>query len=103
MARYQLPSGSGSANPSAPIVDTNDKVVAITISNPSAVDGYVSEQRTELDNTVPGTNAPSVGTLFPAAAPPTITILHIPRFKGKLYARAIVPGAALEVLENDIC
>lgn len=104
MARLSnIPSGSGSQNASASIVDSEDKVVAVTIENIGAVDVFVSEDRTRLDATLAGTNLPTAGFLFPAYAAPNANILHMPRFKGKLYARSQAAGAILEVLVSDIC
>lgn len=104
MARYgNIPSGSGSTNPSASICDTAGRFMQVEIQNPSGVDVYVSEDRTRLDATAAGTNLPLVGLLFPAAAPPQVYSQTLNRFKGKLYARSQAPGAQLEVITSDLC
>lgn len=73
--------------------------MGVSIQNVSAVDVYVSEDRTRLDATDKN-NLPQAGMLLTAAAQ---VIWIIPRFIGKLYARSQGPGAALEVIQNDLC
>ena len=100
MARYSnIPSGSGSQNASAPILDTGGTPKGALLQNVSAVDIYVSEDRTRLDAT-DAANLPRVGLLLSAAAQ---SVVNIPRFIGKLYARSQAPGAQLEVIEYDLC
>jgi hypothetical protein len=98
-----IPSGNGSSNPSAPCIDVPEgKIYGASLQNVSAVDIYVSEDRTRLDATAPGTNLPQAGILLSAVAQ---AIWVIPRIKGpyKLYIRAQNVGAQAEVIIYPIC
>lgn len=101
MARFPVATGVNPNNPLTPIVDTGGKLQGVIIQNVSAVDAYVSDDPSTLQNTSP-TNLPDVGIHFaPDATPPFMLVL--PYFKGKLYARAQNSGAQLEVIRYDIC
>lgn len=103
MARYKnIPSGDGIRFPSQMVVDTGDQVKAIYIQNPTAVDIFVSDNQKLLNKTDAAGN-PTVGMLAPAAVPPNVPVVPFRTFKGRLFARAVGPGAELEVIESDIC
>lgn len=103
MARYKnIPSGDGGRFQSQMVVDTNGVVKAIYIQNPTAVDIFVSDNPTDLNKTDAAGN-PRVGMLAPAAVPPNVPLFSLRTFKGRLFARAVAPGAELEVIESDVC
>lgn len=103
MARVKnIPSGDGSQFPSQLILDTGDKVKAVYIQNPTAVDVFWSTEKKQLDKTDAAGN-PTSGNLQPAANPPTVPVTPLLVFKGRLFARAVGPGAELEVTESDVC
>lgn len=97
-----IPSGDGSQFPSQMILDTGGAVKAVYIQNPTGVDIFWSTEKKQLDKT-DSAGLPTSGNLQPAAAPPNVPVTSLPRFKGRLFARAVAPGAELEVTESDIC
>jgi hypothetical protein len=101
MARFPVAVGANPNNPLTPICDTRGEVKGVEIQNVSGVDFYVSDDPNTLQNVTP-VGLPDVGFHFPPDAPPPF-ILVIPRFKGKLYARAQNSGAQAEVMIHDIC
>lgn len=101
MARFPVATGVTTNNPLTPIVDTRGEVKGVEIQNVSGVDFYVSDDPGTIQNTS-NVNLPVVGLHFPPDGVPPF-ILVIPRFKGKLYARAQNNGAAAEVIIHDIC
>lgn len=99
--RFPVASGAITQNnPLTVIVDTQGRVMGVTIQNCSAQDFFISTDPTALQTTSP-TNNPMVGHHLPADAnPPFIFIL--PRFRGKIYARAQNAGASCEAWTVDI-
>jgi hypothetical protein len=101
MARLSnIPSGSGSANPSAPVLDVGSTPQGAVLQNAGAVDIYISEDRTRLDATSPAL-LPQAGILLSAVAQ---NIVVIPRIINTVwYGRSQAPGAQLEVITYDLC
>lgn len=91
------------------IVDATGRRVGFSIQNPLSVDAYYiidqqgQEQRT-LDNVGAG-NVPQAGHFLPGGvSPPPIVV--VPWFaNGKVFARGVAAGAAVEVevWEVDLC
>ena len=99
--RYNVVSGAITQNnPLTVLIDTRGQIRGVSIQNVSAQDFFASTDPTLLQAITP-TNLPPVGHHFPPDAnPPFVFIL--PRFRGKIYARAQNAGSVAEAWTYDI-
>jgi hypothetical protein len=108
MSRYNnLPFGRSENNPSQQILDTLGKELDITIENVSNFSGsvvapgiiiWVSDSQQQLDNSLDATNLPTEGfVLTDCGASAGSGIVYLHAFKGKLFARAGLVNANVQV------